>query len=58
MKMRNESFHNVCETFIASLGVYSDGVFGYVVDGEIFHWGNVDLIGIHEELYLYGDMAL
>lgn len=50
MEMRNESFHDKCETFIASLRVYPDGVLGDVVDGEILHRGMICLALIHDEM--------
>jgi hypothetical protein len=45
--MCNESFHDIGESLVRTLGVYDDCIFSYVVNVKVLHWRDFDLIRIH-----------
>jgi hypothetical protein len=47
VKVGHQPLHHVSNTFIASLRIYNDGVFGDIVDIEILHGRDFDVFGIH-----------
>lgn len=47
VQVQDEALEDVFRARVLAERVDADGVFGDVVDGEVFHWGDIDGGGIH-----------